>query len=170
MFLSTCVDCPSIDHVYRFKSVKEIDDMIVDNGFKIIDNLVLPVEDRPMDEIIKNSLLPLCTIPQTVVSPTGQPAVAPVLTICVVNRTKTHPVQSVFTNPIIKPLSHVWVCRIDEAMCAKASGVLLQAIQRIPIVPAMENCLHQNGMCDSIGIHIPDQFFIARRVLRCFEI
>ena len=56
MFLSTCVDCPSIDHVYHFKSVKEIEDMIVDSGFKIIDNLVLPVEDRSMDEIIKNKI------------------------------------------------------------------------------------------------------------------
>ena len=56
MFLSTCVDCPSIDHVYHFKSVKEIEDMIVNNGFKIIDHLILPVEDKPMDEIIKNKI------------------------------------------------------------------------------------------------------------------
>ena len=33
IFLSTCVDCPSIDHVFHFKSVKEIDDMIVSSGF-----------------------------------------------------------------------------------------------------------------------------------------
>ena len=56
IFLSTCVDCPSIDHVFHFKSVKEIDDMIVSSGFKIIDKLVLPVEDKPMDEIIKRKI------------------------------------------------------------------------------------------------------------------
>ncbi len=56
IFLSTCVDCPSIDHVFHFKSVKEIDDMIESSGFKIIDKLVLPVEDKPMDEIIKRKI------------------------------------------------------------------------------------------------------------------
>ena len=56
MFLSTCVDCPSIDHVYHFKSIKEIEDMINSCGFKIIENLILPVEDKPMNEIIKNKI------------------------------------------------------------------------------------------------------------------
>ena len=56
MFLSTCVDCPTIDHVYHFKSVKEIEDMIKNSGFKIIDSSILPVEDKPMEEIIKNKI------------------------------------------------------------------------------------------------------------------
>jgi len=56
MFMSTCVDCPWIDHVYHFKSVKEIEDMVGDSGFKIIDKLILPVEDKPMEEIIKNKI------------------------------------------------------------------------------------------------------------------
>ena len=56
MFMSTCVDCPWIDHVYHFKSVKEIEDMVGDSGFKIIDRLILPVEDRPMEEIVKNKI------------------------------------------------------------------------------------------------------------------
>ena len=56
MFMSTCVDCPWIDHVYHFKSVKEIEDMVGDSGFKIIDKLILPVEDRPMEEIVKNKI------------------------------------------------------------------------------------------------------------------
>ena len=56
IYVSTCVDCPSIDHVYHFKSVKEIEQMINNCGFKILDNLVLPVEDKPMKEIIKNKI------------------------------------------------------------------------------------------------------------------
>lgn len=56
MFLSTCVDCPTIDHVYHFKSIKEIENMVTNNGFKIIDSLILPVEDKPMNEIIKNKI------------------------------------------------------------------------------------------------------------------
>ena len=35
IYMSTCVDCPSIDHVYHFKSVKEIEQMINNCGFKI---------------------------------------------------------------------------------------------------------------------------------------
>ena len=34
-FISTCVDCPTIDHVYHFKSVSEIQEMIQNNGLII---------------------------------------------------------------------------------------------------------------------------------------
>ena len=56
IYVSTCVDCPSIDHIYHFKSIKEIEDMISECGFKILDNRILPVEDKPMAEIIKNKI------------------------------------------------------------------------------------------------------------------
>ena len=56
MFISTCVDCPTIDHVYHFKSVKEIEDMIMEANFTIIDRAILPVEDLPMSEIIKKKI------------------------------------------------------------------------------------------------------------------
>ena len=56
IYVSTCVDCPSIDHVYHFKSIKEIQKMINNCGFKILDDLVLPVEDKPMKKIVKNKI------------------------------------------------------------------------------------------------------------------
>jgi len=56
LFMSTCVDCPTIDHVYHFRSVGEIEAMVVNAGFKIIDKAILPVEDMPMDEIIKKKI------------------------------------------------------------------------------------------------------------------
>ena len=56
MFISTCVDCPTIDHVYHFKSVKEIEDMIERANFTIIDRAILPVEDLPMSEIVKKKI------------------------------------------------------------------------------------------------------------------
>ena len=56
LFMSTCVDCPTIDHVYHFKSIKDIEDMIKKAGFKIDNKQVLPVEDLPMDEIIKRKI------------------------------------------------------------------------------------------------------------------
>ena len=45
VYLSTCVDCPSIDHVYHFKSIGDIEKMIKKSGFKILDRRILPVED-----------------------------------------------------------------------------------------------------------------------------
>jgi SAM-dependent methyltransferase len=56
IFLSTCVDCPTIDHVYHFKSVKEIEDLIRSSGLNIKNRMVLPVEDLPMTEIIKRKI------------------------------------------------------------------------------------------------------------------
>ena len=55
-YISTCVDCPSIDHIYHFKSISEIENMICGCGFKILDKKVLPVEDKPMKEIIRNKI------------------------------------------------------------------------------------------------------------------
>ena len=56
IYISTCVDCPSIDHVYHFKSIKEIENMIRESGFVILDKLILPVEDKPMKEIIEKKI------------------------------------------------------------------------------------------------------------------
>jgi len=55
-FISTCVNCPTIDHVYHFKCVNEIREIISNNGLIIKDELVLPVEDLPIDEIIKKKI------------------------------------------------------------------------------------------------------------------
>ena len=55
-FISTCVDCPTIDHVYHFKSVGEIQQMIQNNGLIIEDELILPVEDLPMEEIVAKKI------------------------------------------------------------------------------------------------------------------
>ncbi len=56
LFMSTCVDCPTIDHVYHFKSVQDIEEMIKKAGLKIDSKKILPVEDLPMDEIIKRKI------------------------------------------------------------------------------------------------------------------
>jgi ubiquinone/menaquinone biosynthesis C-methylase UbiE len=55
-FISTCVNCPTIDHVYHFKSVNEIQNMIRGSKFNIISENILPVEKLPMDEIIKEKI------------------------------------------------------------------------------------------------------------------
>lgn len=55
-FVSTCVNCPTIDHVYHYKCVNEIREMLNNNGLIIKDELILPVEDLPMEEIIKKKI------------------------------------------------------------------------------------------------------------------
>ena len=44
VYMSTCVDCPSIDHIYHFKSIGEIEQLIKKSGFKIVRRNILPVE------------------------------------------------------------------------------------------------------------------------------
>jgi SAM-dependent methyltransferase len=55
-FISTCVDCPAIDHVYHFRSIEEIRSLVSDCGLRILDERVLPVEDLPIDEIIRRKI------------------------------------------------------------------------------------------------------------------
>jgi 2-polyprenyl-3-methyl-5-hydroxy-6-metoxy-1,4-benzoquinol methylase len=53
-FISTCVNCPAPDHIYHFKAVSEIKEMVEKCGLTIEKDLVLPVEDLPMEKIVKN--------------------------------------------------------------------------------------------------------------------
>jgi 2-polyprenyl-3-methyl-5-hydroxy-6-metoxy-1,4-benzoquinol methylase len=55
-FISTCVNCPTIDHVCHFKCVAEIRELLTRNGLVIMEELVLPVEDLPMEEIIEKKI------------------------------------------------------------------------------------------------------------------
>lgn len=55
-FLSTCVNCPAIDHVYHFKTVDEIRDIFSKCGLKIYSEKVLPVENLPIEEIVKQKI------------------------------------------------------------------------------------------------------------------
>lgn len=50
-FLSTCVNCPAIDHIYHFHTVDEIRSMFKECGLEIVSEKVLPVENLPMCEI-----------------------------------------------------------------------------------------------------------------------
>lgn len=45
VFMTTCSNCPAIDHVYLFNSVDEIKDMVHNCGLIIEGELVLPVEN-----------------------------------------------------------------------------------------------------------------------------
>lgn len=47
LFLTTCANCPATDHVYHFRHIDEIRDMIAEAGLSIARELKLPVEDVP---------------------------------------------------------------------------------------------------------------------------
>jgi 2-polyprenyl-3-methyl-5-hydroxy-6-metoxy-1,4-benzoquinol methylase len=47
VYLSTCANCPALDHVYHFHNAEEIRDLIKDAGFRIVTDLALPAEDVP---------------------------------------------------------------------------------------------------------------------------
>jgi SAM-dependent methyltransferase len=55
-FVSTCVDCPATDHVYHFRSVDEIRVLIGKCNLKITGERVCPVEDLPMEEIVRRKI------------------------------------------------------------------------------------------------------------------
>jgi 2-polyprenyl-3-methyl-5-hydroxy-6-metoxy-1,4-benzoquinol methylase len=55
-FISTCVNCPAVDHVYHFKAVDKIREMIYSCDLNILDEQVLPVENLPMEEIISKKI------------------------------------------------------------------------------------------------------------------
>lgn len=45
IFISTCANCPAIDHVYQFDTVQQIRELIRSSGLNIERDLPLPVED-----------------------------------------------------------------------------------------------------------------------------
>jgi SAM-dependent methyltransferase len=56
VFVSTCVNAPAIDHVYHFRRVGEITNMLNECGFHIEEERILPVENLPMDVIINKKI------------------------------------------------------------------------------------------------------------------
>jgi len=55
-FISTCVNCPAIDHIYHFHSVDEIREMLMRCGLNVLDERVCPVESLPMQEIVERKI------------------------------------------------------------------------------------------------------------------
>jgi len=52
-FISTCANAPAPDHLYHFKTIEEIKKLITSNSFFIQKERILPVEDLPMHEIVR---------------------------------------------------------------------------------------------------------------------
>lgn len=48
IFMSTCANCPAVDHVYHFHNINEIRSLVRDARLTIVDDLALPAD--PVDE------------------------------------------------------------------------------------------------------------------------
>ncbi len=49
VYLSTCANCPAPDHVYHFRNIDEIRDLIRGSGFTIEQEIFLPAEGIPVE-------------------------------------------------------------------------------------------------------------------------
>lgn len=56
MYLSTCCNCPVIDHIFLFKDVDEIRRVFHETGFLIQEELVLPYGNLSVDEALEKKL------------------------------------------------------------------------------------------------------------------
>lgn len=50
VYLTTCANCPALDHVYHFRRVQEIRDLLNKAGFRIIAESALPADNVPEEE------------------------------------------------------------------------------------------------------------------------
>ena len=50
LFITTCANCPTVDHVYLYESVEQIRHHVREAGFTIVTDLPLPVGDYPEEE------------------------------------------------------------------------------------------------------------------------
>jgi SAM-dependent methyltransferase len=55
-FISTCANCPAVDHVYQFNNVDEIRALLTGSGLDIERDAALPAERLPMDEAIRRRI------------------------------------------------------------------------------------------------------------------
>lgn len=47
LYVSTCANCPAPDHVYLFRNVREIRELIEGSGLRIVADVAIPLEDVP---------------------------------------------------------------------------------------------------------------------------
>lgn len=50
IYMSTCANCPALDHVYHFHNCREIRDLVEGAGLRILDDLALAAEAVPEEE------------------------------------------------------------------------------------------------------------------------
>lgn len=56
IYISTCVNCPAIDHLFQFNSIKEVRDFVKTAGFEIEHEIIAPSEDVSAENLAKFKL------------------------------------------------------------------------------------------------------------------
>ena len=56
VFISTCINCPAIDHVNQFNKVEDITKLFKKSKFKIISQKILPVEKVNYTNALKKKI------------------------------------------------------------------------------------------------------------------
>jgi ubiquinone/menaquinone biosynthesis C-methylase UbiE len=56
IYISTCVNCPAIDHVYHFRTIPEVQHLVTSCNYSIFDERILPVENLSMQVIIDQKI------------------------------------------------------------------------------------------------------------------
>ena len=56
LFITTCVNCPAIDHVYLFNNIEEIRSLIKQAGFRIKSELIAPSTNKSEKYLKKNKV------------------------------------------------------------------------------------------------------------------
>ena len=54
--VTTCINAPSIDHIYLFKNLGELEDIFSQSGIRIKEQCILPYVDKTLEECIEQWL------------------------------------------------------------------------------------------------------------------
>lgn len=56
IYISTCTNCPTLDHVYHFETLDQIRAMISEGGFEVESEVIAPAECCSMERLIKKKI------------------------------------------------------------------------------------------------------------------
>lgn len=56
-YITVPVNAPAIDHIYLFRTVEEVKDMVCQCGFKIIDTYIVTANEVPLEKVIKKRMV-----------------------------------------------------------------------------------------------------------------
>jgi len=56
IFMTTCVNAPQIDHIYLFRHLSEVADLISNHGLSIVRSKAIPYEGKTLQQCVEHSL------------------------------------------------------------------------------------------------------------------
>tara|TARA_B100000900_G_scaffold414473_1_gene441209 strand:- start:4689 stop:5612 length:924 start_codon:yes stop_codon:yes gene_type:complete len=56
VFISTCINCPAIDHINQWHTIKEVQKIYKESRFKLLSEKILPVEKVSYQNALKNKI------------------------------------------------------------------------------------------------------------------